>query len=92
MIGRALSRAVGFAAGALKGMRAVTGAARHLLSAFGTARIGQLRSMMSSFEGFGFGLKKQLRAFANFERWRLRLPDKRESERSRHRKREVTEQ
>jgi hypothetical protein len=53
---------------------------RGTASAQCAARIGQLRSMMSSFE-----------SFANFERWRLRLPDKRESERSRHRKREVTE-
>jgi hypothetical protein len=70
LIGGALSRAVGFAAGALKGMRAVTGAARHLLSAFGTARIGQLRSMMSSFEGFWLRTKetaqglRKLRALA----------------------------
>ena len=52
LIVRALSRPAGFAAGAFKGMCAVTGAARHLLTAFGTARIGQLRSVMSSFEGF----------------------------------------
>lgn len=51
-MGWALSRAAGFAAGVFKGMRAVTGATRHLLSAFGTARIRQLRSVMSSFEGF----------------------------------------
>jgi hypothetical protein len=46
-----LSRAAGFA-GAFKRMRLSLAQARHLLSAFGTTRIRQLRSVMSSFEGF----------------------------------------